>query len=83
MSKSIPGNHKHMTQDNTDPVIVAKGSEEAQEAILFVNTYVPNPETGDNSAFGMWLILLLVSGGAVTTLGLYSKKRRLLSAEEE
>ncbi len=57
------------------------------EDITFVNTYTeptpePEPEdiapqTGDNSNFGLWVVLLFVSGGAIIVFTICNKKRNI------
>lgn len=39
--------------------------------------YTPSlPPTGDNAGLGMWAVLMLISGGAATTLYVFDKKRK-------
>ncbi|MCB6471261.1 MAG: sortase B protein-sorting domain-containing protein [Dorea sp.] len=35
-----------------------------------------NPKTGDNSNIFLWIVLLLISGGTVSCIIVYDKKRK-------
>ena len=37
---------------------------------------VKNPKTGDNSNIFLWIVLLLISGGTVSCIIIYDKKRK-------
>lgn len=61
----------------------AKGNEGAQ-GLTFLNIYtLPTPpynpevpKTGDNSELVLWFALLFVSGGALTSISIYNRKRK-------
>ena len=42
---------------------------------------VKSPQTGDTRTLGFWIVLLFVSGGVLTVLGLNGKKRKESEAE--
>ena len=42
---------------------------------------VKSPQTGDTRTLGLWIVLLFVSGGVLTLLGLNGKKRKESEAE--
>ena len=42
---------------------------------------VKSPQTGDTRTLGLWIVLLFVSGGVLTVLGLNGKKRKESEAE--
>ena len=42
---------------------------------------VKSPQTGDTRTLGVWIVLLFVSGGVLTVLGLNGKKRKESEAE--
>ncbi len=70
------------------PVIKKAFSGDVVSAIAFENTYTvpappalpPNPDTGDANQIGLWLILLVVSGGGLVGTSIYGRKKE--EAEE-
>ena len=60
--------------------IVSESGTAATTFTVKAKTAVPNDTTstptGDNSHTALWIVLLLVSGGALTATGVYSKKKR-------
>jgi len=49
------------------------------KAVYTENVVSDSPQTGDNSHMMLWIVLLLISGGALVTLTVYDRKKRMAS----
>lgn len=71
----------HLTDDKTVYAGWTKKavSPESDEKNPNTGSDTTSPQTGDNSNMWLWIALLFVSGGAVTTLIVYDKKKKKAS----
>ena len=59
--------------EHTITVIYTDGE---TDGTFYVHAKANSPETGTNNNLGLWMALLLVSGGAVTALTVAGRKKR-------
>ena len=56
-----------------------KALDDAKAALAELKKPANSPQTGDSSNVFLWIALLFISGGAVTTLTVVDRKRRMAS----